>query len=253
MDMASIQVRPQIEQVRRSKALPIIKILGSSFRNSKKWPGNLRVTIKGALYYSTLGRLAGANWRPGQRQNPEPFGKPIFQDASGATAIEFALVAPAFLALLLATLYTALAFFAQQGLETAAEGSARLIMTGQAQNFKGTDKNGQSYTGMTAEDFRQAACKAIPPFLSCNRLYADVQTSASYSSANLTAPAFTYDAGGNVTTKFNYSPGTQGAIVVVRLAYLWPTGPGPLGFTLVNQPDSNRLLLASSVLKTEGY
>src|ERR1035437_1140141 len=51
----------------------------------------------------------------------------------GTAAIEFALVAVPFLALLFAILETALVFFAGQTLETAASDSGRLIMTGQAQ------------------------------------------------------------------------------------------------------------------------
>jgi Flp pilus assembly protein TadG len=50
-----------------------------------------------------------------------------------AAAVEFALVAAPFLALIFAILETALVFFADQTLETAASNSARLIMTGQAQ------------------------------------------------------------------------------------------------------------------------
>src|SRR6266581_1507167 len=51
----------------------------------------------------------------------------------GSTVVEFALVAPMFIALLFAIIETALMFFASQVLETALQDSARLIMTGQAQ------------------------------------------------------------------------------------------------------------------------
>src|SRR5450631_3393881 len=53
----------------------------------------------------------------------------------GTAAIEFALVAVLFLALLFAILETALVFFAGQTLETAASDSARMIMTGQGANW----------------------------------------------------------------------------------------------------------------------
>ena len=51
----------------------------------------------------------------------------------GAAAIEFAMVAAPFLAMVFAIMETAIVFFAGQALETAAADSARLIMTGQAQ------------------------------------------------------------------------------------------------------------------------
>jgi len=51
----------------------------------------------------------------------------------GSAAVEFALVAPMFVALLFAIIETALMFFASQVLETVTQDSARTIMTGQAQ------------------------------------------------------------------------------------------------------------------------
>ncbi len=51
----------------------------------------------------------------------------------GAVAVEYAMVAAPFLALVFAILETSIVFFAGQTLETAAADSARLIMTGQAQ------------------------------------------------------------------------------------------------------------------------
>jgi Flp pilus assembly protein TadG len=52
----------------------------------------------------------------------------------GSVAVEFALVAPVFFALLFAIIEIAIVFFADQTLETVAQGSARYVMTGQAQN-----------------------------------------------------------------------------------------------------------------------
>src|ERR1700758_4455753 len=51
----------------------------------------------------------------------------------GSAVVEFALVAPIFIALLFAILETALMFFASQVLETMNDNAARLIQTGQAQ------------------------------------------------------------------------------------------------------------------------
>src|SRR5216684_501290 len=53
----------------------------------------------------------------------------------GSVAVEFAMVAAPFFALLFAIMETAIVFFAGQALETAVGDSARLIMTGQA-NFQ---------------------------------------------------------------------------------------------------------------------
>ena len=60
----------------------------------------------------------------------------------GSAAVEFALVAPVFFALLFAIIETALVFFAAQVLETGTQDSTRLMYTHQA-----------SDTGMTESQF----------------------------------------------------------------------------------------------------
>jgi Flp pilus assembly protein TadG len=52
------------------------------------------------------------------------------RNRGGSAAVEFALVAPMFFALLFAIIETALVFFAGQVLETVNQNSARMIMTG---------------------------------------------------------------------------------------------------------------------------
>lgn len=168
--------------------------------------------------------------------------KRLLQDNSGTSAIEFAIIAPAFIAMLIAIMQTALVFLAQDGLETGAENAGRLLMTGRAQQAK-----------WTAAQFRSATCNTLPPFLKCSNLMIDVTTVSDFSGAPVSPPALTYDKDGNVSNSFSYSAGTQGAIVVVRLFYLWPVVPGPLGFNLANQPGNQRLLTSTSVLKSEYY
>ena len=166
----------------------------------------------------------------------------LHRDTRGSLVIEYALLGPVLFALIIATIQTALVFIAQQGLESDAQNAARLIMTGQTQQ-----------AGMTAAQFKTAACNALPPFLSCGNLYIDVSTASSFSAANTGAPTITYDSHGNVTNGFNFSPGSQGSIVVLRLMYMWPVTAGPLGFDLSNQPGHNRMLVATSVFKSETF
>src|SRR3954469_3185420 len=74
----------------------------------------------------------------------------MLSDRSGAAAVEFAMVAAPFLALVFAIMETAIVFFAGQALETAGADSARLIMTGQAQT-----------QGFSQLQFKQAVCARI--------------------------------------------------------------------------------------------
>jgi Flp pilus assembly protein TadG len=196
-------------------------------------------------------------------------GADLWRDRGGAAALEFAIVGPAFIALLFAILYTISIYLAQQMLETAAQSAARLLLVGTAQT---TTLNG--HTGMTANEFKNAICngasgtdssgvaitipKSLPPLLSCARLTVNVTTATTYNVASGAAPTFTYDVSGAVTatgTGYNSQSGGSGKnrIVVVQLIYLWPTGRGPLGLNLIDQPNSNRMLVATSVLTTEDY
>ena len=183
----------------------------------------------------------------------------IKRDERGSPVFEFAFAGPAFIAMIIAVLNVSLIYLAQEGLETAAEASARLIMTGQAQKYSGTTSGGATYTGMTQADFLAAACKTLPPFLTCNRLSVDVTTVNSFSAAVTGAQTLTYNSNGTISNTFSYAPGisngtaAQTQIVVLRLTYLWPVGTGPLGFNLAGEQGGNHKLTSSSVLLTENY
>ena len=159
----------------------------------------------------------------------------------GAAAVEFALVAVPFLALLFAILETALVFFAGQTLEAAASDSGRLIMTGQAQT-----------AGYTQDDFKTQVCNRLAGGLfNCSSgVYVDVKTYANFSAVNTAPPIVngTFD-----PTKVAYDAGTQGSIVVVTLYYKWPIYVSLLGNNLSNLNGGSRLLMATSVFRNEPY
>lgn len=156
---------------------------------------------------------------------------------SGATAVEFAIVAPAFIALLFAILQTALVFFAQQILQTATTQAARLIMTGQAQSA--------SYS---AAQFQQAVCANATALFNCANLYVNVQTFSSFSSVTMLNPISN---GKFSSSNMSYSPGGTGDIEVVQVFYLWPVYTGPLGFNLSNANGSTRVLVATAAFRNE--
>jgi Flp pilus assembly protein TadG len=159
-----------------------------------------------------------------------------------AAALEFALVAAPFFALLLAILQTSLAYFAGQVLESAVADASREILTGQAQT-----------TNMTQSGFAQAVCDKVETLFSCSGLMIDVQTASSFSAANTSTPSLTYDAQGNVTNAWQYNPGNPGDVVVTRVMYLWPVFTGPLGLNLSNQSNGKLLLMATAVFKNEPF
>ena len=205
------------------------------------------------------------------------------RDSSGNALIEFALVAPAFLALVLGILHTALIYLAQEGLETAAQASARLLATGSAQSLT-ISSGGTAYAGMNATDFKRAICQgingtdargnsvrypgALPPFLSCGQLAVNVQVVPDGCTAPvINTPVYTCSNGvlsgtgsgfgtSNCAGTTNANDGissSQNSLVILQLSYLWPTSLGPLGLNFVNQPGNKRLIVATTVLTVEAY
>jgi Flp pilus assembly protein TadG len=164
----------------------------------------------------------------------------FLKDESGANAVEFAIIAAPFLALSVGIIQTFLVFFGQQLLESVVQQSGRLIMTGQVQA-----------ASMTQSQFANTVCSEVVIIFNCNNLMIDVESYSSFSVANTSLPVLTFNAQGQVTNTWNYSPGNQGDVVVVRLMYQWPVFVGPLGFTLANLSNGNRLLLATAAFQNE--
>jgi Flp pilus assembly protein TadG len=163
-------------------------------------------------------------------------------DRKGSTAVEFALVGAPFIALLVALIQTFLVFFAQQLLETVVTESSRIILTGQAQA-----------QNLTQAQFANVVCSNVVILFNCNNLMIDVQVAGSWSSANTGTPTLTFDGNGNVTNTWQFNPGNQGDIVIVRVMYQWPVFLGPLGFNLSNLSNGNRLIMASTAFKNEAF
>ncbi|MGE3150939.1 MAG: TadE/TadG family type IV pilus assembly protein [Pseudorhodoplanes sp.] len=158
----------------------------------------------------------------------------------GAAAVEFAMVAAPFLALVFAILETAIVFFAGQTLETAAADSARLILTGQAQK-----------TGMSQTQFKDEVCKRIYGLFDCaSGIQVDVRTYSAFSSINSAKPV---DSNGNLNVTPGYSPGGPGDIVVVRLLYQWPVYVSLLGLNFADLSGSKRLIMATAAFRNEPY
>ena len=158
----------------------------------------------------------------------------------GSAAVEFALVAPLFFGLLFAIIELAMVFFASQVLETATQDSARMIMTGQAQN-----------ASFTQAQFKNLVCSKLTVMFDCvNGVSIDVQSYSAFGSVNVADPI---DASKNFVPPNNYLPGNPGDVVVVRLFYKWPLYVTGLGFNIANISGSKRLLTATAAFQNEPY
>ena len=171
----------------------------------------------------------------------------LLRREDGAAAVDFALVAAPFLALMFAIIETALVFFAGQYLETVVTDTSRLIMTGQVQA-----------QGLTQSQFLTQVCGRIVALFSCSSLIVDVQKYSVYSGTDTSLPlsngnlTFATDAQGQPITSFQ--PGGPGDIVVQRIMYEWPVWvwfPGLASMSDMN--NKRRLLMATAAFTNEPY
>jgi len=178
---------------------------------------------------------------PLRARSPRAFQR-LARSDSGAAAVEFGLVAAPFLALLVALFQTGIVFLASRVLDEVVADSARYIMTGQAQT-----------AGMSQAGFATYVCNQTFALFNCNNFMINVQNYNSFASASTTTPTLTFNAQGQVANSWAWSPGNPGDIVVMQVMYQWPIVLGPLGFTLSNLGNGNRLLISTAVFKNEPY
>ena len=164
------------------------------------------------------------------------------RNRQGSTAVEFALVAPLFFAILFAIIEAALVFFAGQLLELGTAESARLMMTHQAQD-----------SGMDETAFKTDLCNRIKVMFNCDgnpdNITVDVKVFTPGTAITITDPIVS----GSLTGPFSYSLPPSGSpnTIVVRAFYKWPLFVTGLGFNLANINGSQRLLAATAAFHIE--
>jgi len=159
----------------------------------------------------------------------------------GSAAVEFAMIAPIFFALIFAVIETGMVFMAGQVLETGVEDGARLVYTS---------------TTTSAADFKSAICGRVSMMLDCSKLDIDVR---SYDPGTAISIADPIDSNGKyVSTGFVYQPpaysptAPSSKTVVVRAFYQWPLYVTGLGYNIANidrgTSTNKRLLAATAAL-----
>jgi Flp pilus assembly protein TadG len=162
--------------------------------------------------------------------------------AEGTSAIEFALIAPVFFALLMAIVETGMVFFAASTLEHGMETAARMIRTGQVQA-----------SGMSQTAFRQVVCDNIDAFMSCDasKLHIDVRAFTTFAGSSYQDPL---DDDGNLNANLdNFTPGSSCQVVLVRAFYEWRLFTPGFAQYYANMGNDKRLLSASVAFRNEPY
>jgi len=159
---------------------------------------------------------------------------------SGATAVEFAMIAAPFFFLLFAMIEVAAVFFTGTVLENAVLESARQIRTGQAQS-----------AGMTRTAFTNEVCTHISTVGDCDRLEVDVRVFPNFGTVDQSSPI--QPDGSLATDDFGYDPGSAGDIVLVRVYYRWTLMTPNFGGALSNMSGNQRLISSSTVFRNEPF
>lgn len=164
------------------------------------------------------------------------------RDESGATAVEFAIIATPFIALIAAIIETSLTFLAGQMLDTATNDAARLIRTGQAQ--------AQS---LDSTKFKNEICKRLYGLVDCAGISIDARVLTSFSGFSSGNPS-PFDGSGNFdASKLSFNPGGANDIVVVRAYYQFPIVVNKLIPSLANLPNGKRLLTGVAAFRNEPF
>jgi Flp pilus assembly protein TadG len=163
----------------------------------------------------------------------------------GSTAVEFAMIALPFLALIMGILEISMIFLVSTTLENATSDVARMIRTGELQTTGGT--------GATSAGFKSAICGELSWLGSTNcsnNLSVDVRTFASFSAMTQSSPVTN---GAVDSSKLQFTPGAAGDIVLVRAFYQWTLFTPLLDQVAATLNGGTTLITATAAFKNEPY
>lgn len=151
---------------------------------------------------------------------------------SGATMVEFAVIALPFLLVLLATFELGFVYWATAELENATDHGARMVRTGQVQ-----------LADMNQAQLKSQICGQTAVLVACpTRLRLDVRSARTF--PELTPPAPLNGGGGlKNDADFTFSPGAANDVVLVSAFYNW---------TPLMKP-SDHILRAAAVIRNEPF
>jgi Flp pilus assembly protein TadG len=162
-------------------------------------------------------------------------------DASGAAAVEFAIVGSSFMLMLLACFEFGFMLFVQSVLDNAARDAARLIRTGQAQQ-----------SGSATSTFQTLLCNDVGSLIGCNNIIYQSQVFNNWTAAQTAANTPpTRDSQGNYVSA-GFSAGTPSQIVVVTVTYNYSFFTPWIGSVLGGGTNS-ALLMSTVVFQNEPY
>lgn len=160
------------------------------------------------------------------------------RDRSGVAAVEFAFVGLPLFALIFAIIESAGISAIGVLLNTAVDGVARQVLTGQIQK-----------ADISEEDFRERLCEQVDFVLACEKLKIDLRTFPTYKAIPVNAPMQLKQID---DSEFCFDPGGASSITVLRVFYEWPWSAAFLS-NLATDTDGNAVIFAMSAFMNEPF
>jgi Flp pilus assembly protein TadG len=168
-------------------------------------------------------------------------GRKLAGDEAGSPAVEFALVFPIFIAVVLATLQAGSIFLVKAFFESGAEQAARVVLT----NNTGS---------LTVAQFQAEICNQLTALFNCGQLTVELEPLPP-GTANIGALLPTFDSHGNVVGAPTVDVGSNAAApstdMLLVVMYPWPVYGGPLGLNFSNMGNGKMLMTSTQVFRTE--
>jgi Flp pilus assembly protein TadG len=168
-------------------------------------------------------------------------GRLFARDEGASPAVEFALVAPIFFGIVLATLQAATIFLVKAFFETAAEEAARIVMTNQTGS-------------LTTAQFKTQICTELTSLFDCSQLVVEL-TPLPAGTTNLASLLPQFDSTGKLigtpTVDVGANAGASGTDMLLVAMYPWPVYGGPLGLNFANLGNGKMLMASTQIFRIE--
>ena len=167
-----------------------------------------------------------------------------FRGEDGVAAVEFAVLSPAFLAMIMISVLVGILFTAKSELDYATQRVARLVMTRQVTSAAALQSNLCNYIGGIFD------CASLMVNLTQYTGSGSSLTPGNSAAINTSTPTLTYNGSGAVTNTWNAQFGSAGSIMVLQIMYQYPMISG-LMFNLASQSNGSDLLISTAVFVNE--
>ena len=165
------------------------------------------------------------------------------RDTGGASAVEFAMIAPMFFGFLFAILETGTLFLRTTAIDAGVEEAKRITMTGQVAGA------GNASAQETA--FRKAFCDQVSWLLACDAVHFDVRAFTVFGTASMPNPI--KPDGTLNTAGMQFNPGQPCQIVVIRAYYPAASLTGLIRNDVATMSGNQILLSGSAAFRNEPF